>query len=105
MSLQDSSEPKTYRSAIDSANSTSTTDKSDKPNGQGVSPDRRLTTTGDATASRASQRPNTVEFPQTIAESQQKTTLLSSSSEDLDRAEENPQVDRQSYKSNIFKQY
>ena len=28
----------------------------DKPNGQGVSPDRRLTTTGDATASRASQR-------------------------------------------------
>ena len=28
----------------------------DKPNGQGVSPDRRLTTTGDATASRASLR-------------------------------------------------
>ena len=28
----------------------------DKPNGQGVSPDRRLTTTGDAIASRASQR-------------------------------------------------
>ena len=123
MSLQDSSEPKTYRSAIDSANSTSMTDKSDKPNGQGVSPDRRLRnersivsqsetgdafasrTTGDATASRASQRPNTVEFPQTIAESQQKTTLLSSSSEDLSEAEENPQVDRQSNKSNIFKQY
>ena len=31
---------------------------SDKPDGQGVSPDRRLTTTGDATASRASQRAN-----------------------------------------------
>ena len=31
---------------------------SDKPNGQGVSPDRRLATTGDASASRASQRNN-----------------------------------------------
>ena len=28
----------------------------DKPHGQGVSPDRRLTTTSDAKASRASQR-------------------------------------------------
>ena len=32
------------------------TEISDKPNGQGVSPDRRLSTTGDAEASRASQR-------------------------------------------------
>ena len=79
MTLQDSSEPKTHRSATDSANSTSTTDKSD--------------------------RPNTVEFPQTIAESQQKTTLLSSSSKDLAEVDKNPQGDRQSNKSNIFKQY
>lgn len=35
-------------------------ERCDKPNGQGVSPDRRLTTTGDATASRALQRLRTL---------------------------------------------
>ena len=73
MSLQDSSERVTSRDADDSANSTQTA--------------RPI-------------HPDTVEFPKTIAESQQQKTLLTS--EDSEKVDRNSTRDRQ---SNWFKQY
>ena len=73
MSLQDSSERVTSPDAVDSANSNQTAQPS---------------------------RPDTVEFPQTIAESQQQATL--STSENSEKVERDSKSDRQ---SNWFKQY
>ena len=73
MSLQDSSKRVTSRDAVDSANSNQTA----RP----IPPD-------------------TVEFPQTIAESQHQTSLLAS--EDSEKIEQDSEGDRQ---SNWFKQY
>lgn len=73
MSLQDSSDRVTSRDTVDSPNSNNSNSKSE--------------------------RPDAVEFPQTIAESQQQTTLLTP--EESEKVE-HPQGDRQ---SNWFKQY
>ena len=73
MSLQDSSERVTSPDAVNSANSNQTAQPS---------------------------RPDTVEFPQTIAESQHQTALLTS--EDSEKVERDSKSDRQ---SNWFKQY
>ena len=73
MSLQNSSERVTSPDAVDSANSNQTAHPSS---------------------------PDTVEFPQTIAESQQQSTL--STSEDSAKVEQDSEGDRQ---SNWFKQY